>query len=143
MPSIFDGPRYSRALLHLRLAISTDSWCGRRNALLPTPDAECKATALEKRGPRQGGVSEELRSQNLSFPLLTQAGRRPRCKGRAWSPAVVSVDRVQSRLSRKPRTADTMRSRRPTSRGGASRRCVVSLATTYGSAFGAFASATT
>src|SRR5690349_25093507 len=86
MPSIFDGPRYSRALLHLRLAISTDSWCGRRNALLPIPDAECKATASEKRGPRQGGVSDELRSQNLSFSLLTQVGRRP-----ATSVQVVSV----------------------------------------------------
>jgi len=35
---------------------------------------------------RQGGVSDELRSQNLSFSLLTQIGRRP-----ATSVQVVSV----------------------------------------------------
>src|ERR1700755_2751663 len=58
IPSIFDGPRYSRALLHLR-AIATNS-C-----------VQTEGDAL------QGGVSDELRSQNLSFSLATQVGRRP------------------------------------------------------------------
>jgi hypothetical protein len=50
----------------------------RGKALLPILATERK--------PLQGGVSDELRSQSLSFSLLTQVGRRP-----ATSVQVVSV----------------------------------------------------